>query len=348
MSGWPFDPPLAPMEGRVRAALPAPPGWAYEPKWDGFRALAWSAGADGEPRLDSRNRRPLLRYFPELRSALEALPAGTVADGEIVVVTGDATDFGALQQRVHPAASRIERLARETPARLVAFDLLAHGGEDLRARPFAERRERLEALLAALPAPWSLTPSTRDPAEAERRAAAFERAGCDGVVAKRLDAPYAEGAREMLKVKRRRTLDAVVGGYRLHKDGDRVGSLLLGLYDGEGRLHFVGHVSGFADGERVALLARLEPLRADASFGEDARRPGAESRWTGGRDASFVPLRPELVAEVGYDQTTGGRLRHAARFVRWRPDKDAAECTLGALARSGEGAGFASVAGGGR
>ena len=345
MGGWPFDPPIAPMEARVRAALPPPPGWAYEPKWDGFRALAWSAGADGEPRLDSRNRRPLLRYFPELRAALESLPGGTVADGEIVVVRGDATDFDALQQRIHPAASRVERLARETPARIVAFDLPAHGGEDLRARPFAERRERLEALLAALPAPWSLTPSTRDAAEAGRWASEFARAGCDGVVAKRLDAPYAEGAREMLKVKRRRTLDAVVGGYRLHKEGDRVGSLLLGLYDGEGRLHFVGHVSGFADGERAALLARLEPLRAEASFGEEARRPGMESRWTGDRDASFVALRPELVAEVGYDQTTGYRLRHAARFLRWRPDKDPAECALGALARAGEGAGFASVVG---
>ena len=342
MQEWPFDPPRRPMEARVRASLPAPPGWAYEPKWDGFRALAWSAPAGGEPRLDSRNERPLLRYFPELRGALDALPGGTVVDGEIVVVIGDVTDFGALQQRVHPAASRIERLSAETPARLVAFDLLATGGDDLRAEPFEARRERLEALMAGLGEPWSLTPSTRDLATAEAWRARFEAAGCDGIVAKRLDGAYAEGARDMLKIKRRRTIDCVVGGYRLHKDGDRLGSLLLGMYDAEGRMHFVGHVSGFADEERVPLLARFEALRTDESFGEDARRPGMESRWSAGRDRGFAAVRPEVVVEVSYDQVTDGRLRHAARFERWRPDKDARECVLDGLARP-SGATFGDV-----
>ena len=347
MPQWPFDPPRKPMEARVRASLPAPPGWAYEPKWDGFRALAWSAPPGGEPRLDSRNERPLLRYFPELRGTLDALPAGTVVDGEIVVVIGDVTDFDALQQRIHPAESRIERLAAETPARLVAFDLLAADGDDLRGEPFESRRARLEALVAGLGEPWSLTPSTRDLATAEAWHRRFESAGCDGIVAKRLDGAYAEGKREMLKVKHRRTLDAVVGGYRLHKEGDRIGSLLLGMHDADGEMHFVGHVSGFADDERVALLARFEALRADASFGEDARRPGMESRWSAGRDPGFVPVRPEVVVEVSYDQVTGARLRHAARFERWRPDKDAAECVLDALARPG-GEGFARVIAEGR
>ena len=330
------------MEARVRASFPEPPGWAYEPKWDGFRALAWSAAAAGEPRLDSRNERPLLRYFPELRGALDALPAGTVVDGEVVVVTGDATDFDALQQRIHPAESRIERLSVETPAQLVAFDLLALHGEDLRAQPFEARRERLADLLAGLDAPWSLTPSTRDLDTAVDWHARFEAAGCDGIVAKRLDGTYVEGQREMLKIKHRRTIDAVVGGYRVHKDGDRIGSLLLGMYDAAGRMHFVGHISGFADEQRVALLARFEALRAEESFGEDARHPGMESRWSQGREAGFVPVRPEVVVEASYDQITGGRLRHAARFERWRPDKDADECTLDGLARP-EGVGFGAV-----
>lgn len=342
MPDWPFDPPRKPMEARVRERFPEPPGWAYEPKWDGFRALAWSAGPEGEPRLDSRNERPLLRYFPELRDALDALPAGTVVDGEVVVVTGEVTDFDALQQRIHPAESRIERLSAETPAQLVAFDLLAVGGEDLRSQPFEVRRARLTALLGRLDAPWSLTPSTDDLATAREWHARFEAAGCDGIVAKRLDGEYVEGKREMLKIKHRRTIDAVVGGYRVHKEGDRIGSLLLGLHDEAGRMHFVGHISGFADEERVALLARFEAIRAEESFDEDARRPGMDSRWSQGRESGFVPVEPDVVVEVSYDQITGGRLRHAARFERWRPDKDAAECTMDALARP-EGAGFGEV-----
>ncbi|MCY4456010.1 MAG: ATP-dependent DNA ligase [Chloroflexi bacterium] len=342
MPEWPFQPPRKPMEALADARFPEPPGWAYEPKWDGFRALAWSAGADGEPRLDSRNERPLLRYFPELRGALDALPAGTVVDGEIVVVTGDVTDFDALQQRIHPAESRIERLSAETPAQLVAFDLLAIDGEDLRAEPFETRRARLEALLGGLDAPWSLTPSTHDLATAEEWHARFEAAGCDGIVAKRLDGRYVEGKRDMVKIKHRHTIDAVVGGYRVHKEGDRIGSLLLGMYDADGAMHFVGHISGFPDEERVALLARFEALRADASFGEDARQPGMESRWSQRRESGFVPVRPEVVVEASYDQTTGGRLRHAARFERWRPDKQPEECTLDGLGRP-EGAGFGDV-----
>ena len=342
MPDWPFEPPRKPMEARVRERFPEPPGWAYEPKWDGFRALAWSAGPDGEPRLDSRNERPLLRYFPELREALDALPVGAVVDAEIVVVTGDVTNFDALQQRVHPAESRIQRLSVETPAQLVAFDLLAIEGEDLRSQPFEVRRSRLEALMGSLDAPWSLTPSTHDLETAEEWHARFEAAGCDGIVAKRLDGAYVEGKREMLKIKHRRTIDAVVGGYRVHKQGDHIGSLLLGMYDAEGRMHFVGHISGFADEERVALLARFEALRADTSFGEDARQPGMESRWSQGRESGFVPVRPEVVVEASYDQVTGMRLRHAARFERWRPDKEPAECTLDGLERP-DGAGFTDV-----
>ncbi|MGH3664863.1 MAG: ATP-dependent DNA ligase, partial [Egibacteraceae bacterium] len=252
---WPFPPPLSPMEARVRTSLPEPPGWAYEPKWDGFRCLAWGGLS---ARLDSRNAKPLLRYFPELRPALAQLPEGVVVDGEVLVVREGKSDFDALQQRIHPAESRIELLAGQTPAQLVAFDLLALDGDDLRPRPFAERRERLAALADGLGDPWHLTPSTTDVDQGRRWFSEFESAGCDGIVAKQLDGCYVEGERAMVKVKHRRTVDTVIGGYRLHKEGDRVGSLLLGLYDGAGRLHFIGHCSGFGDADRVALLQRLQ------------------------------------------------------------------------------------------
>ena len=324
------------MEARVREALPEPPGWAYEPKWDGFRVLAWG----GDVRLDSRNGRPLLRYFPELRDALEALPDGTVVDGEVLVVLGDRTDFDALQQRIHPAESRITLLARETPAQIVAFDLLADRREDLRAQPFGERRRRLEALLATLDEPWRLTPSTADAEVAARWFDEFEAAGCDGIVAKRSDGPYVEGAREMVKVKHRRTADTVVGGYRLAKDGRGIGSLLLGVLDAEGQLHFVGHCSSFSAEERSALLTEFEALRDDASF--DGRAPERESRWSAGRDGSWVPVTPGVVVEVSYDQITGGRFRHATRFERWRPDKEPRECTTEQLEREA-GLGFSEV-----
>ena len=328
------------MEARVRDDLPTG-AWAYEPKWDGFRALAWSAPI----RLDSRNHKPLLRYFPELIPSLEALNAGTVVDGEVVVVTGDRLDFDALQNRLHPAASRLKLLGAETPAQLVAFDLLALRGDDLRGKPFAERRKALESLVSGLGERWNLTPSTTDREVATRWFDEFEAAGCDGIVAKRLDGPYVEGKREMVKVKHRRTVDCVVGGYRVHKDGDGIGSILLGLYDGP-ELHFIGHCSGFPDHDRRELLIQFERIRADDSFGsgEAVRRPGGESRWTGDKDLSWVAVAPGVVVEVSYDQLTGARFRHATRFERWRPDKDPAQCTIDQLKRL-EGPGFSFVVG---
>lgn len=329
------------MEAVTRTELPDPPGWAYEPKWDGFRALAWSGDP---PRLDSRNGKPLLRYFPELAPAIGVLPAGTVVDGEVVMVRDGLLSFDVLQNRIHPAESRIHRLAAETPAQLVAFDLLALEGEDLRTLPFRDRRARLESLVAdlGLGPPWHLTPSTHDVETARRWFVDFEAAGCDGIVAKALDRPYIEGKREMVKVKHRRTVDVVIGGYRIQAEGDKVGSLLLGLYDEHGALHFIGHSSSFSDTEARAFLPHLEALRSEESFGADARRPGAESRWTGDRDLAWVPLRPELVAEVSYDQLTGGRFRHATRLERWRPDKEPRDCTMDQLERP-SGADFSDV-----
>jgi ATP-dependent DNA ligase len=336
---FPFSPPLTPMEAKVQERLPEPPGWAYEPKWDGFRVLCWS----GEPgRLDSRNQRPLLRYFPELMPALASLPAGTVVDGEVVVVRAGVTDFDALQNRLHPAESRVRRLSAETPAEIVAFDLLAHEGEDLRARPFAERRARLVALADSLPHPWHLTPSTEEVEVARRWFDEFESAGCDGIVAKRLGRAYVEGKREMVKVKHRRSVDAVIGGYRVHKEGDRVGSILLGLYDDAAQLHFIGHCSGFSESEAVRLLRELRSLDTDDSFGENARRPGAESRWAAGKDLAWTPVRPEMVVQVSYDQLQGDRFRHATRFERFRPDKDPGDCTMEQLERP-EGPRFSDV-----
>lgn len=334
---WPFDPPITPMEAKVRTSWPRD-GWVYEPKWDGFRAVAWS----GDGRLDSRNQRPLLRYFPELQAALDQLPAGTVVDGEVVVVTGDRLDFDGLQLRIHPAASRIEMLAETTPAQLVSFDLLAHQGEDLRQAPFSERRSRLETLFAGLGTPWNLTPSTEDVEEGMRWFDEFEAAGCDGIVAKQRDGPYVEGKREMVKIKHRRTVDCVVGGYRIHKDGGMIGSILLGLYNDAGELHFIGHCSGFSNQDRVAILELLEEIRSDDSFGEDVRRPGGVSRWSGDKDLSWIPVTPGVVAEVSYDQLTGARFRHATRFERWRPDKDPDDCTLDQLERP-DGPGFDEV-----
>lgn len=339
MSEWPFDPPFTPMEAKVRADLPSG-AWAYEPKWDGFRAVAWS----GDIRLDSRNHKPLLRYFPELEDSLRSLPAGTVVDGEVVVVTGDRLDFDALQNRLHPAESRVRMLAAETPAQLVAFDVVALAGEDLRSLPFAERRTRLEALVPGLGGAWNLTPSTTDREIAARWFDEFEAAGCDGIVAKALDGVYVEGKREMIKVKHRRSVDCVVGGYRVHTDGDKIGSILLGVYDGD-QLHFIGHCSGFTDHDRVEILRQFEQITAEESFGEEVRRPGGESRWTGDKDLSWVPVEPGVVVQVSYDQLTGNRFRHATRFERWRPDKDATACTIDQLERP-EGPGFERVVGG--
>jgi ATP-dependent DNA ligase len=296
----------------------------YEPKWDGFRSLSWSAP---DPRIDSRNERPLLRYFPELAPALDQLPQGTVVDGEIVVVLRGATEFDTLQQRIHPAESRINRLSEETPAELVAFDLLADRGEDLRNAPFTERRERLVALAKSLEYPWHLTPQTGDEAVARMWFDEFESAGCDGIIAKKPDLAYQHGKRAMIKIKHRRTVDVVVGGFREHKDGGKIGSLLLGLYNDAGDLHFIGHCSGFPDVDRVEIFERFAELVSEDSFGEAARMPGGQSRWSGDKDLSWTPVRPGVVVEVSYDQLEGERFRHATRFHRWRPDKNAEDCT---------------------
>jgi ATP-dependent DNA ligase len=334
------------MEARTRETFPDDDGWAFEPKWDGFRVLCWSPDGGGEVRLDSRNRKPLMRYFPELVEPLERLPDGTVVDGEVVIVLDEQTDFDALSQRIHPADSRIQMLAEQVPAEIVTFDLIALRGEDLRERPFDERRAALEELTPGLGSPWHLTPSTTELEVGERWFTEFESAGCDGIVCKRRDGVYVEGKREMLKVKHRRDADCVVAGYRVHKDGvgAGIGSLLLGLYNGAGTLHFIGHCSNFSDEERVTLHERLQDLRADddVAFGQDARRPGEPSRWTGGKDLSWVALRPELVCQVSYGQLTNDRFRHATRFERWRPDKDPEECTFDQLERP-EGPGFSDV-----
>lgn len=340
MTSWPFAPPISTMEARVKEAPPEPPGWRYEPKWDGFRAVSWS----DDIRLDSRNQKPLLRYFPELEQPLRQLPSGTVVDGEVVVVLDDRTSFDSLQLRIHPAESRINLLAEQIPASLVGFDLLAYQGKDLRGEPFLVRRTLLEKLFDSLGKPWQLTPSSEDIELARRWFDEFEAAGCDGIVCKNAAASYAEGKREMIKWKHRRSVDCVVGGYREHKDGGKIGSLLLGLYNAAGELHFIGHCSGFSDHDRVALLEQFEQLRSEESFGFEARMPGAESRWSGGKDLAWTPVQPGVVVQISYDQLTDNRFRHATRLERWRPDKDAEECTMDQLERP-QGPGFTEVVG---
>jgi ATP-dependent DNA ligase len=326
------------MEAKVRTTWPED-GWAYEPKWDGFRAVAAN---DLGPRIDSRKQKPLLRYFPELVAVVESLPPGCVVDGEVLVVEQDRLAFDMLQARIHPAASRIEKLSDETPATLIAFDLLADRGRDLRDFPFRERRERLKSLMTEIDSSWRLTPSTTDVDVGRRWFDGFEAAGCDGIVAKRLDGSYVEGKREMVKIKHRRSVDCVVGGYRVHKDGDKIGSLLLGLYASNGSLAFIGHCSGFTNHDRVELLAKFEALLDTVSFGDDVRSPGGESRWSAGKDLSWVPVKPGVVIEISYDQLTGDRFRHATRFERWRPDKDPSDCTFDQLDRP-EGPGFEEI-----
>jgi ATP-dependent DNA ligase len=330
------------MEAKVSESWPKG-DFVYEPKWDGFRSISWSRP---ESQIDSRNQRPLLRYFPELEPALDQLPEGTVVDGEIVVVVDGVTDFDSLQQRIHPAASRIKLLSEQTPADLVAFDLLADRGEDLRARPFRERRERLVELSRGLGDPWHLTPETDDEDVAKEWFEGFESAGCDGIVAKNPELAYQHGKRAMIKIKHRRTVDCVVGGFREHKDGGKIGSLLLGLYDAKGELHFIGHCSGFGNADRVEIFNRFQELVADDSFGGHARAPGAISRWSAGKDLDWTPVTGDVVVEVSYDQLEGDRFRHATRFHRWRPDKDPLQCTMDQLERP-EGPGFQDVVTGG-
>jgi ATP-dependent DNA ligase len=309
----PLSPPLAPQLARSKAALPEGEGWAYEPKWDGFRAIAFVDGA--KTYLQSRNGRPLSRYFPEL-----AFPKGRyILDGELVILGAEGQqEFESLQQRIHPAESRIKRLAEETPARFVAFDLLALNDKTLLERPFEKRRSALEGKVKA---PVDLTPCTRDAAEAEPWLQ-----GAEGVVAKELDAPYRPGERTgMVKVKRVRTIDAVVVGWRPGKEKGTLGSLILGLYDESGELCVVGHTSGFTAKSKRELVGFLAPYET----GEHGS--GDPSRWDAGRELEWRSVRPELVCEVQFDHRSGRRIRHGAKFVRWREDKPPRQCTIDQL-----------------
>ncbi len=333
----PVAPPVAPMLAKLASEIPAGDGWLYEPKWDGFRALVFRDGDDLF--IQSRELKPLDRYFPELATPLRAaLPAQAVVDGEIVIAGPDGLDFEALLQRIHPAASRVARLASELPASFVAWDLLAEGTEDLRGTPLRERRQRLERVFRVGPA-MHLTPATTDRATAADWFERFEGAGLDGVVAKRLDGVYQPGQRAMVKIKHQRTADCVVAGFRWHKDGpgELVGSLLLGLYDADDVLHHVGIAASFTRVRRAELAHELAPLREDAltdhpwhAWREDEaagpRKPGATSRWNRGKDLSWEPLRPERVCEVAYDHLQGTRFRHATHFLRWRPDRSPSAC----------------------
>ncbi|HZS14622.1 MAG TPA: ATP-dependent DNA ligase [Candidatus Dormibacteraeota bacterium] len=326
----PISPPLSPMLAKLQLDIPRGEGWLYEPKWDGFRAIVFRDG--DSVRIDSRNGQTLDRYFPEVVEQLRlALPERAVVDGEIVIAGERGLDFDALQQRIHPAASRIKRLSVETPASFIAFDLLAVGGEDLRPLPGSERRARLISSLRATPS-VAITPQTADADEAAEWFTRYEGAGLDGVIAKQASQRYVEGQRLWVKVKHRRTVDCVVGGYRLAvNEGAGVASLLLGLYGDDGTLHLVGHTSSFNAAERRALLEKLRPYEGGSSFGY-GRTPGGPSRWTQGkRDESWIPVAPELVCEVSFDYMQGPRFRHAARFHHWRTDKPPAECTFDQL-----------------
>jgi ATP-dependent DNA ligase len=328
-----------PMLAKLASEIPRGPGWTYEPKWDGFRTIVTVGDA---VRLESRDARPMNRYFPELVELLEARgDGGFVADGEIVLVRPGELSFDALQLRLHPAESRVHKLAGEIPATLILFDLLEDDGRSLRALPLAERRDRLVELCGALrvgrapqrleeldPGPdLLLTPWTADVDVAERWFADEAGLGQDGIVAKRAEQPYEAGVRGWVKVKHRRTMDCVVGGYRVAKDGEGVGSLLLGLYDDDGTLHYVGHTSSFRARERRELRDLLRPLEDGAESFVGARAPGGPSRWSAGKDTAWVTVRPELVCEVAFDRIQSGRIRHAATFLRWRPDREPRTCT---------------------
>ena len=324
------------MLAKLVDTLPSGAGFLFEPKWDGFRALVFRSHDDVY--IQSRDLRPLDRYFPELHDALiQRLPPECIVDGEIVIATSHGLDFDALQLRLHPAASRVAKLARESPASFVAFDLLAIDGKPLLDSPQHERRARLEALLSDVAPPVYLTPITRDRDVAAEWLDRFEGAGLDGVIAKADDRPYQPGKRAMFKIKHSRTADCVVAGFRWHKSGpDAIGSLLLGLYDDAGALQHVGVTSSFTMAARKALVKELAPLRRNAlalhpwrawaEAGGGQRMPGGHSRWSAGKDLSWEPLRIERVCEVKYDHLQGNRFRHAATFLRWRPDKAPSEC----------------------
>jgi ATP-dependent DNA ligase len=325
------------MLAKLARELPVGDGWCYEPKWDGFRCIVFRDRADVE--LASRNEKPLTRYFPEILEPLrQALPLHAVVDGELVIATDHGLDFDLLSNRIHPAESRITMLAEQTPVSFVAFDLLAEGSDDLRPEPFSARRARLEEAVGNV-ASIHVTPLTSDPDIARDWFSRFEGAGLDGVVAKPADFPYQEGKRVMQKVKHLRTADCVVAGYRTHKDGKGVGSLLLGLYDDAGDLHHVGVASSFAAPMRAQLADEVRSLEdgaidghpwkewAEAQAHESTRMPGAGNRWNAKKDMSWRPLRIERVAEVAFEHLQGDRFRHTARFQRWRPDRDPASCT---------------------
>jgi ATP-dependent DNA ligase len=330
-----------PMLAKLETEMPRGEGWSYEPKWDGFRAIV--TVRDGVATLLSRDDRPMNRYFPEVAAAIEALATGdAVLDGEIVLIHDGELSFDELQLRLHPAASRVQKLAREIPASIVFFDALEVGPADLRGEPLATRRDALVAVADATgmrtmperladvgPAPaCHRTPWTDDPGVAERWFADEDGLGQDGIVAKRLDQAYLQGVRGWVKVKHRRTADCVVGGYRVAKNGEGIGSLLLGLYDRDQHLHYVGHTSSFKAAERRAIREALRPLEGGAGFGDMARSPGGPSRWSAGREADWVPLDPVLVCEVTFERLQSGRFRHAATFVRWRDDRTPASCTF--------------------
>lgn len=343
----PLTPPLLPMLATRVSELPPGDQWIFEPKWDGFRALIFRDGE--EILIQSRDEKPLERYFPELVEALEEqLPARCVLDGEIVIAREGALDFEALQLRLHPAASRVSLLAREIPASIVFFDVLAIDDRDLRLLPFHERRAALEKLLAHVRTPLHVTPATRDRSLATDWFRRFEGAGLDGVVAKAENGVYESNKRVMLKVKHERECDCVVAGFRWHKGSQEtaVGSLLLGLYDDSGKLQHVGVCASFTAATRRELVDFLAPYRVNAvehhpwkewaewqpgADGGAQRRPGAGNRWNTGKDMSWVPLRPELVVEVAYDHMQGSRFRHTAQFRRWRPDKRPRDCTFDQL-----------------
>jgi len=335
----PVMPPVAPMLSKSVPTIPA--AGSYEPKWDGFRSIIFRDGDEVE--IGSRNERPMTRYFPELVEAFRSeLPQRCVIDGEIVIATGSGLDFGALQQRIHPAASRVALLAEQTPASYIGFDLLAVDDDDLTGQPFAQRRARLRQVLQDARPPVHLTPATTELAVATRWFEQFEGAGLDGIVCKPLDGTYEPDRRVMFKIKHVRTADCVVAGYRLHKSGpDAIGSLLLGLYTDDGSLASVGVIGAFPMADRKSLFLEMQPLVTTfdghpwnwAAYVETVRNPRSYegSRWNAGKDLSFVPLRPERVVEVRYDHMEGVRFRHTAQFVRWRPDRTAQSCGFAQL-----------------
>ncbi|HVQ19348.1 MAG TPA: ATP-dependent DNA ligase [Actinomycetes bacterium] len=340
----PIKPPIAPMLAKPVKDIPEPSSIAggvhFEPKWDGFRCIIFKDGDHVE--LSGRSE-SITRYFPEMvAAAQQLLPSRVVLDGELVIAADDHLDFDALQLRIHPADSRVQLLSGQIPASYVAFDVLAHDDESLLARPFGDRRRLLERLLKTVPPPFYATPVTTDRETAAQWFSVFEGAGLDGLIAKPLADPYQPGKRTLLKIKHERTADCVLAGYREHKSGGSVGSLLLGLYDEAGVLHHVGVASSFTAARRTELVEELAPLvtdlehhpwKPDTADAAKARRPGALNRWNAGKNMEFVALRPERVVEVAYDQLQGDRFRHTARFRRWRPDRKPASCTYDQLDR---------------